>query len=390
MMQCRCCNATISGESLIEYKNMPKSAQFFPDETEAREEKGAMLSLYQCPYCGMLQLGGEPVSYFRDVIRATDVSEEMRRFREEQFADWVRRHSLKGKKVLEVGCGTGGFLACMEKAGAVAIGMEHGRDSIRTAQKRGLKVFEQYPEREDETFEGAPYDGFFIMNFLEHIPEPKVFLRAIANNLTEEAYGIVEVPNTDMILEKSLYSELIQDHLLYFREDTLRRLLELSGFEVLDCRAIWHDYILSAEVRKRRRMDVSSFVERRLRTKKACDDFFQRMRENGKQCAVWGAGHQALANLSLLDMKPHIVCVIDSADFKQNKLTPATHIPIVNPKILDEGEIGAILIMAGSYSEEIRSIVNARYPAIQCAILRENGMIDETVFKTSVNMEENC
>ncbi len=376
-MKCRCCGALISGEPLIEYDNMPKSAQFFPIASEAAQEQGARLSLFQCSYCGLLQLDGEPVPYFRDVIRATDVSEPMRKFREEQFTDWVERHSLAGKKVLEIGCGTGGFLSCMEKAGAHVFGMEHGAEAAQVARRRGHMVFVQFPEYENDSFEGAPYDGFYIMNFLEHIPKPAVFLRAIANNLAEEAYGIVEVPNTDMILEKNLYSELIQDHLLYFREDSLRRLLEMNGFDVLSCRVIWHDYIVSAEVRKRRRMDVSPFLAQRQKTKAECDSFFRRMHDVGRRVAVWGAGHQALANLSLLDMKGKIECVIDSAYFKQGKLTPATHIPIVSPKILEDGEIGAILVMAGSFSEEIRGTVMDEYPAIVCAILREDGTVED-------------
>ena len=376
-MECRCCGAKLPEKALLKLENMPKSAQFFPNWEEAENETGVCLELYECSYCGLLQLSGEPVPYFRDVIRATGVSEEMRAFREAQFSEWVERNSLRGKKVLEIGCGNGDYMACMEKAGADVCGIEHGEAAFKEALSAGHRVFRLFLENERTVVEGAPYDGFFIMNFLEHLPKPGPFLRAIANNLALGAYGIVEVPNTDMILEQGLYSELIQDHLLYFREDTLRRMLEWNGFEVLSCKKVCNDYIISAEVRRKKPLDVSDLLKKREETRQKCHEFFRKMRSAGKKIAVWGAGHQALANLSLLDMKDYIDIVVDSASFKQKKLTPATHIPVESPHILTQGNVGAVLVMAGSYSEEVSSLVKENHPEIVCAVLRENGNVEE-------------
>ena len=90
------------------------------------------------------------------------------------------------------------------------------------------------------------------MNFLEHAPAPNTFLKQLHLNLNEEAIGLVEVPNVDMILEKNLFSEFMTDHLLYFTEETLSQLLSQNGFHVLSCRPVWHDYCLAAVVQKRK------------------------------------------------------------------------------------------------------------------------------------------
>ena len=177
-----------------------------------------------------------------------------------------------------------------------------------------------------------------------------------------------------MILRERLYAEFIQDHLLYFTEDTLRRTLEMCGFEVLSCASVWHGYVLSAEVRKRRRLDVSGFLTQQEKMRQSADAFLSEMEAEGRVTAVWGAGHQALADLALLGMAERIDCVLDSADFKQNKLTPATHIPIVAPSVLAAGRIGAVLVMAGSYSEEIVRILARDYPDVVRAVFTPGGV----------------
>ena len=229
----------------------------------------------------------------------------------------------------------------------------------------------------------APFDAFYILNFLEHIPNPQIFLRGILNNLKNDAVGLVEVPNMDMILSEKLYSELIQDHLLYFTKDTLTRLLECNGFEVINSTTILNEYVLSVEVKKRVSTDIDGFIKSREILQAAVNSFFEKMEERGLKTAIWGAGHQALANMSLLNMKEHVTCVLDSAEFKQNKFTPATHLPILSPEVLSKKEIGAVLIMGGSYSQEIKNIVQQKYPQVICAIMKPDGveMYDEENLK---------
>ena len=108
--------------------------------------------------------------------------------------------------------------------------------------------------------------------------------------------------------------------------------------------------------------------------RRSVDEFLSEMEGRGLRTAVWGAGHQALADLSLLDMAGRVEVVLDSADFKQNKLTPATHIPIVSPSVLAEGAIGAVLVIAGSYSAEIVRLLAAQYPDVVRAVLEHDGV----------------
>ena len=371
---CRGCHRILPEHPLLQYNNMPKSAQYFPDEVTVEGETGVDINIYECRHCGLLQASGKPVPYYRDVIRATGVSDEMRRFRVQQFKGWVEENDLQGKKIIEIGCGKGEYMAFMEETQAQVTGLEHLEESVLQGNKDGHAILQGFVEDENIMIPGAPYDAFYIMNFLEHIPNPGDFLVGIANNLAENAVGLVEVPNINMILEQSLYSEFIQDHLSYFTSQTLRIMLELNGFEVLECDEIWYRYIISIKVRKRKNTNTHQFEESIRTMKDELDQYFSRMIKEGKTIAGWGAGHQALANLSLLKLQDKIKYIIDSAEFKQNKFTPATHIPIVAPDVLSKGEVDAVLIMAAGYSDEIKNIILDKYPEVSIAIMRVNGL----------------
>ena len=91
--------------------------------------------------------------------------------------------------------------------------------------------------------------------------------------------------------------------------------------------------------------------------------------------AIWGAGHQALALISLLGIAPRIRFVVDSAPFKQGRFTPASHLPIVAPEHLDAGEVDAVIVLAASYSDEVARLIAQRHGTrFQVAVLRDNAL----------------
>lgn len=374
MDKCRLCGAVLRGKPVYVLNNMPKSAQFFPKYEELENERGIDIILYQCDYCGHIQAAGAPVPYYKDVIRATAVSGEMKAFRSKQFHDFITKYSLSGKRIVEIGAAAGDYLSVMAQENVDAYGLEHSEESIKKAEQNGLSMICGFVDDEEYRIPGAPYDAFYIMNYLEHIPDPSAFLRGISNNLCDEGVGIVEVPNFDMMLKENLYSEFIQDHLSYFTEDTLRTVLVKSGFEVLDLKVIWHDYIISAVVRKRKKLDLLPMERQRKKLYDIVHEYVKKCEEKGLKIAAWGAGHQALATIALLELDKHLSVVLDSADFKQNLYTPATHIPVVAPDKIKELGIGAVIIMAGSYSEEIGRIMDKKFRDVEWVILGSEGL----------------
>ncbi len=320
-----------------------------------------------------MQLRDEPVYYYKDVIRAVGLSDDMRAFRATQFRGFFDRFSLAGKKVIEIGCGRGDYLSMLRDAGADAVGLEHSAASVAACRAAGLNVSEGFVGGPEDVLPGGPFDGFAIFNFLEHLPDPNATLSGIHRNMADEGVGLVEVPNFDMMLAEELFAEFTSDHLSYFTSDTLTTALALNGFEVLECTEQFHRYFLSAVVRRREPLELSHFAARQARLRDEVHAYLRRFTPGS--VAIWGAGHQALALMSLLGLQDSIRYVVDSAPFKQGKFTPVTHFPIVAPSTLESDPVEAVIIMAAGYSDEVARIVRSRFdPRLDVAIWRESGL----------------
>ena len=382
MKRCRICTGKLFDQPLLRYENMPAVAQNFPDSNSITQDCGVDLEVVQCRECGLVQLNSEPVSYFRGVIRAAGYSKEMGEFRRRQFSEFLKVRSLVNKKVIEIGCGRGEYLSLMEDCGADTYGIEHLRSSVEECLKNGLKVNEDFVEKKEQELKGAPFDAFFCLNFLEHIPDVPAFLQGIRNNLTDQGVGLIEVPNFDMILREQMFCEFMTDHLYYFSKETFVATLATHGFEVLECKEVWQDYILSAVVKKSpnvtatranvQKLDLSAFSQQQTQLEKNFSDYVAKFPAGS--IAIWGAGHQALAVMSLAKLGGKIKYVLDSAPFKQNKFTPATHIPIVSPQKIEEDlSIQAVIVMGASYSDEIvKNLKNKHRKNLKVAVFRSN------------------
>ena len=356
MKKCIACGAELYEKPLLQLKNMPASAQGLPTEAELCSDKGVDINLCECRGCGLIQLDCEPVSYYRDVIRSGGYTTTMENLRRSQYRKFIDKFNLTGKKIIEVGCGQGEFLKTLAEFDVKAFGMEHKKDLVEKARDLGLNVYEHYPENEKDEFKDGPYDALTSFNFLEHQPDPHMYLRAIANNLTEDGCGLITVPSLEYIIDKKTYYEIIPDHLAYYTEETLRKLLERCGFEVVECETVNRDTI-SCMVRKIKRTDFSPVTD-------TCNEIIRQMQaaaESSKSLAVWGASHQGFTILATTGIAGKVNFIIDSAPFKQGKFSPASHIEIISPDEAVKRNPETIIIIAPGYSDEIAGIIKNKF-----------------------------
>jgi len=109
--KCRVCGQHFHSQPLLKLSGMPKSAQNFPDRKSVKKDHGVDLNVFQCSGCGLVQLADRPVPYYREVIRAAAISDVVKDFKTRQFSSFIRKHALKNKRIIEIGCGNGEFNA---------------------------------------------------------------------------------------------------------------------------------------------------------------------------------------------------------------------------------------------------------------------------------------
>ena len=142
MYECILCGNVLDESShLFMCRNMPGSAQDMPCKDELDTEKGIDLQLCQCTGCGLIQFDCEPVSYYKDVIRAGGYSTTMKELRRKQYRQFIDQCGLEGKKIIEIGCGQGEFLTTLSEFPVEVYGIEHKDELVKKAQENGLNVW---------------------------------------------------------------------------------------------------------------------------------------------------------------------------------------------------------------------------------------------------------
>ena len=371
---CILCGTTLTNKPLIEFENMPSSAQNIPDKENVKNDFGIKLSLHQCPCCGLVQLDSMPVDYYKKVIRAGGGTSTMFNLRRQQYKEFVSTFNLEGKTIAEIGCGRGEFLKMWDGFNVRVIGIEYDKDLVNIARNNGLEVYKAFASDASTQIPESPFDAFVQFNFLEHQIDPNGMVQCIYNNLKADGVGLVTVPSLEYILKYDGYYELIRDHLAYYSESALRFLFEKNGFEIVSCKTVNRD-THSIMVRKRKKVDVSSWSENYFSLKRELMDYIDSYIIQGKKVAVWGASHQGFTLIPSLGLSEKISYIIDSAPFKQGKYAPASHVPIVDRNHYFEDPVASILIVAPGYTDEIADIIRKELSAeIDIRTLRSNHL----------------
>lgn len=382
LSNCILCKSRL--QPLLRMENMPASAQDIPDLSELAADKGIDLQLCECSHCHLVQLDCEPVGYYKDVIRAGGGSTTMEALRHAQYEEFIGLCHLENKKILEVGCGQGEFLSILAGYPVQSFGIEHKADLVEKARERGLLVERDFQESEVHDFLHAPFDAFTSFNFLEHQPDPVMYLKAIHHNLAEEAYGLITVPSFEYILENASFYEIIRDHIAYYTHESLEYLLRMSGFEVIQKSRVNRD-TLAVIVKKSHApvvdaankedgvlpdisgteqstlqanyTDISGLLRIKQSIRAEVDDLICQATSQNKTIAIWGASHQGFTLCSTTGLSGRVEYIIDSASFKQGKYAPASHIPIVSPADAVADPVDIIVIVAPGYTKEIAGII---------------------------------
>ena len=400
-MTCIACGHALS--PLMTLDDMPASAQNIPAASELAEDHPLSLTLCQCPSCGLVQFDTEPVDYYRDVIRAGGGTRTMTRLRHEEYARLLtamQEQHIRGRRIVEVGCGRGEFLRMWqnlaedpEGAAALArdqerdplsgqpnaaplhlVGIEHKPSLVAEANASADKKYRVYEgfATGDVRYPEGPFDAFVQFNFLEHQPDPCDMLRNIGRNLKPQALGLITVPSFEYILRYNGYYELLRDHIANYTEFTLQKLLQDCGFELLSMDLVNRDTI-EAIVRKAdpdelselhysgRLIDVSALRDSYDRLSASVNAHIDHLSESHRTMAIWGASHQGFTLAATTKLGGRVEYIIDSAPFKQGRFSPASHIPIVAPDYAVAHPVDEILIVAPGYTDEIAGIIRERF-----------------------------
>ena len=137
-----------------------------------------------------------------------------------------------GARLLDVGFGDGAFLERAKSAGWQVAGVDFDPVTVEAARQRGLDVYEGSLDALGGV--AGPFDVVTLSHVIEHVHDPRAFVREVRAKLKPGGLAWIETPN----LASSGHRRFGADwrglepprHLVLFDWDSLEALLRAEGF----------------------------------------------------------------------------------------------------------------------------------------------------------------
>ncbi len=158
-------------------------------------------------------------------ISTKNLDDDLRRYLQFQI-------STKNKKILDFGCGWGGFLNNIKNSKKL-YGLEVRDDCFHFIKKKMkiIKIFNNFNQINEK------FDLITMFHVLEHIPEQVKLLKKLKEKLNNNGKIILEVPHAkDFLINLEELKEFKDftfwsEHLILHTEESIKKLLTISGFK---------------------------------------------------------------------------------------------------------------------------------------------------------------
>lgn len=232
-MKCNLCNSELA---------------LFHEGTRDRDN----VSVMKCPECGLLQLSDmnhiSSALYEQGLMRKNQYSSNTDKIGDLEYKAWIndtkndderRYNSLKAliadKRVLDFGCGNGGFIRRAKESAALACGVELDIEARNYMLKEGISVEASLEKYYEESF-----DVITMFHVLEHLTEPVKYLEIIRTRLKKDGLLIIETPNANDALISKYSLKEFQDftfwseHVYLYNSHNMQHLLENCGYRTME------------------------------------------------------------------------------------------------------------------------------------------------------------
>jgi 2-polyprenyl-3-methyl-5-hydroxy-6-metoxy-1,4-benzoquinol methylase len=336
-----------------------------------------VLALSFCRGCGFIfnsMFDPDKVRYSSECEESQGYSPTFNRFARDLALHFVEKYSLKGKKVVEIGCGKGEFLKLIcSLTGGPGVGFDPafvpGRGGESSQSDRIEFISDYYSEKY------AHYLGDMICcrMTLEHIPETAQLVQSLRRSIGPRGDTIVffQVPDVTRIIRSCAFEDIYYEHCSYFSPGSLARLFRSCGFDILDLKLVYGEQYILIEARPASeklfklmdmekdhgRLDdlVHQFGKQYTEVLGYWDKTLAEIGKNARRAVIWGSGSKGVTFLNVFKYSSKIAYVVDINPHRQGTYMAGTGEEIVAPDFLRRYRPDAVIIMNPVYREEIAS-----------------------------------
>ena len=206
------------------------------DPVPGADELGAF---YQSRYYHLIRKGGRAPELRRLLAGGPEAERERAWLGHTLYGDVAEtlRAAAPGRRVLDVGCGTGDLVAALQEEGFAVEGVEPSDEAAAAGRARGLRI--HTADLAGFARGGARFDALVMLNVLEHVPDPAGVLEQAHGLLADGGVLCVRVPNdfsriqlaAQRLTGAAPWWIAVPDHVSYFDFASLQAILRGHGFE---------------------------------------------------------------------------------------------------------------------------------------------------------------
>ncbi len=307
-------------------------------------------------------------------------------------ASWVQRYQLRGKTVLEIGCGHGDFLHLMAEDGiGKGIGLDPHVAPQSTAKAESIgggntQVVQLHARRFDATLaESSSHadadlvdaDAVVCRHTLEHIGNLHGFLCGLAHWARQKPQRVVllEVPATERILDGLAFWDVYYEHCNYFTAESLKHAFALAGFEVQRAECVYDGQYLILEATAARATPSgyelvrgASMHELALAAQwRRCEYFASQanasinhaveglrwLTSQGRPVVIWQGSSKTAGFLAALGQQTRVHSAVDLSPQRHGKFLPGSGLQVIAPETLPAIDPGSVVLMNPVYKAEV-------------------------------------
>jgi SAM-dependent methyltransferase len=291
----------------------------------------------------------------------------------------VRDYDIRGKRVIEIGCGKGEWLALLSEVGQnYGIGIDPGCIPGRLKNEGdGPGQVRLITDHYSLKYAHLQSDVVACRHTLEHIQPTREFMTMVRGVIGDRIDTLVflEVPDLTRVLRERAFWDVYYEHCTYFTAGSLARLFRLTGFEIIEVVRDFGDQYLWITARPTTGVttpslaiedDLAATTADVARFREQCPRDIAALRERihgfaaaGRKPVLWGGGSKAVGLLTTTGIGADVECIVDINPFKAGKFLPGTGHAIVAPDYLRQYKPGVVIAMNPVYVDEIRQQLRA-------------------------------